>query len=155
MIHRMLPLCLLSAALATAPAEAASPIPAGTWIWDDGRAGVEFHPCGEALCGRIVWLKADAQAGSAPVLDAKNPNTALRRRRVCGIDYITGVKGVAGGKWKGGRVYDFNSGSTYDLDVDTITPAKVVMRGYKGMRMLGATLTLLRPASELPRCTAN
>ena len=151
MIHRTLLLCLLTAGSVGAPATAAPANPApvmpqGTWIWDDGRAGVEFHACGQALCGRIVWLKADGQ------LDAKNPDTALRRHRVCGIDYITDVKSTGSGKWKGGRVYDFNSGSSYDLDIDAIEPARVIMRGYKGIRLLGATLTLVRPKTELPRC---
>lgn len=152
MIHRTLPLCLLSAAamtLAAATAQAAPATPQGTWIWDDGRAAVEFHPCGAALCGRIVWLKTEGQ------LDAKNPDAALRRRHVCGIDYITGVKADAKGRWKGGRVYDFNSGSSYDLDIDTIEPARVVMRGYKGIRLLGATLTLVRPKSDIQRCTTT
>lgn len=148
MIHRTLMLCLTTAIFAAAPAVAAPAMPQGTWIWDDGRAAVEFHPCGPALCGRIVWLKSEGQ------LDAKNPDAALRGRRVCGIDYITGVKSNAAGKWKGGRVYDFNSGATYDLDIDAIEPTRVVMRGYKGLRLLGATLTLVRPTTSLPRCPA-
>ncbi|MEI6640919.1 MAG: DUF2147 domain-containing protein [Novosphingobium sp.] len=152
MNNRTLSLCLALAALASAPAVAAPQAPQGQWIWDDGRVGVEFHPCGAALCGRIVWLKAESQPGAAPVLDSKNPSEALRRRRVCGIDYITGVTLGASGKWKGGRVYDFNSGGTYDLDIDVIEPARVTMRGYKGFRLLGATLKLIRPPRDLPRC---
>lgn len=151
MIHRALSLCLLASAFAASAVDAAPAtpvVPQGVWIWDDGRAGVEFHSCGAALCGRIVWLKAEGQ------LDAKNPDVARRRRPVCGIDYVTGLKADAKGRWKGGRIYDFNSGASYDLDIDAIEPTRVIMRGYKGIRLLGATLTLVRPKTELPRCTA-
>ena len=136
-------------------APAGSPVPAGSWIWDDGRAGVEFHPCGETLCGRIVWLKQEATQGSPPLLDVKNPDPALRSRRVCGLDYITAVKRTADGHWKNGRVYDFNGGASYDLDIDAVEAGKVRMRGYKGIRMLGATLVLVRPKSELQPCMTS
>lgn len=151
MFHRTLLLCLTAATLMPAFASAEPTVPQGIWMWDDGRAGVEFHPCGQALCGRIVWLKSDEQADSAPMLDAKNPDAELRKRRVCGIDYITGVKSISG-KYRGGRIYDFNSGSTYDLDIESIEPGQIIMRGYKSIRLLGTTLKLIRPKAELIRC---
>lgn len=36
---------------------AAAEGPTGRWDRDDGLGGVRIAPCGEALCGRIVWLK--------------------------------------------------------------------------------------------------
>lgn len=131
---------------------AATPAPGGVWMWDDGRAAVEFHPCGGALCGRIVWLKQEADPRARPVLDVKNPDAALRRRRVCGLDYISGVRQTPHGDWKAGRIYDFNGGASYDLDIDAVGPERITMRGYKGLRMLGATLTLVRAPAGLPLC---
>ena len=29
----------------------------GTWLHQDGGSKVRFAPCGQALCGTIVWLK--------------------------------------------------------------------------------------------------
>lgn len=129
------------------PATAATPTPEGLWLWDTGDAAVEFHPCGAALCGRIVWVKEESAAGVAPLLDSRNPDKALRSRRVCGIDYITGLTRTAGGDWKKGRVYDYHGGASYDLDIDSVTAGGVTMRGYKGMRLFGATLKLVRPAA--------
>ena len=131
---------------------AETPKPQGVWIWDDGSVGVEFHSCGPSECARIVWLKREDAIGSAPVLDGKNPNPSLRARRVCGIDYITGVNRSSDGNWRGGKVYDFNSGATYDLDIDSFSGNEVKMRGFKGVRMLGANLKLVRPSSPLSRC---
>lgn len=39
---------------AAAPSDAAL---SGLWDRDDGLGGVRIAPCGEALCGDVVWLK--------------------------------------------------------------------------------------------------
>lgn len=133
---------------------AGTPAPQGAWLWDDGSVGVEFHGCGTSLCARVIWLKHESEAGAGRALDVKNPDPALRSRPLCGVDYITGVKRTPGGDWKGGKVYDFNSGATYDLDIDSVEPQRVRMRGYKGNRLLGANLTLVAPAAQIARCAA-
>lgn len=129
--------------------------PDRNWIWDDGRAAVEFHPCGPGLCGRIVSVTQETAANAPPLLDTKNPDPAQRSRRICGLDYITDVRKTPEGDWKGGRVYDFNGGASYDLDIDSVTAGQVRMRGYKGLRMLGANLTLVRPTTPPPPCKAD
>jgi uncharacterized protein (DUF2147 family) len=39
----------------------ASPNPAdevlGTWLRDNGALQIKFEPCGDAICGNIVWVK--------------------------------------------------------------------------------------------------
>lgn len=143
---------LIEPAGATTPTTGAAPAPAGVWMWDDGRAAVKFHACANALCGRIVWLKQEWEPGAGPVLDIRNADPGLRRRRICGLDYIWGLRPTRNGVWKGGRVYDFNGGAVYDLDIDSVGGQKITMRGYKGIRLLGADLTLLRQSADLPPC---
>ena len=56
---------LLLAALALAlPAAAQAKAPPGTWQNPKGNVRVQFRDCGAggAICGRIVWASADAQA---------------------------------------------------------------------------------------------
>jgi uncharacterized protein (DUF2147 family) len=136
----------LAGALSSPAAKAATMTPTGVWLWDTGDAAVEFHACGEALCGRIVWLKRAGQ------LDDKNPDPALHGRPVCGIDYIMGLRRTKNGDWENGRVYDFNGGASYDLDIDLVQPDRVDMRGYEGIRLLGQTLHLVPAPADLTRC---
>ena len=50
-------LCLaLTAFLLTAGPSLADDI-FGTWLRDNGALQVKFEPCGDAVCGNIVWLK--------------------------------------------------------------------------------------------------
>lgn len=44
--------------LALAPADAAlAGDPTGVWLRDNGNSKVRITPCGDALCGSIVWLR--------------------------------------------------------------------------------------------------
>jgi uncharacterized protein (DUF2147 family) len=50
-------LCLTLTAflLTTGPSRANDVL--GTWLRDNGAEQVKFEPCGDAICGDIVWLK--------------------------------------------------------------------------------------------------
>jgi uncharacterized protein (DUF2147 family) len=136
-------------------ASAATPIPVGRWIWDTGEAAIEFHPCGTALCGRVVWLRDETEHGSEHVVDSKNPDSSLRSRRICGLDYITGLRLNPDGAWVAGRIYDVLHGHTYDLDLTNVKPDRIEMRGYQGIHLLGTTLDLLPAPAELPNCLTS
>jgi uncharacterized protein (DUF2147 family) len=50
-------LCLaLKAFLLTTSSSLADDV-LGTWLRDNGALQVKFEPCGDAICGNIVWLK--------------------------------------------------------------------------------------------------
>jgi uncharacterized protein (DUF2147 family) len=71
--------------LAFGAAMAASPALAdditGTWLRESGQSKVKFAPCGSAICGNIVWIKAGvdtpAKVGQRLFFDIKptGPNT--------------------------------------------------------------------------------
>jgi uncharacterized protein (DUF2147 family) len=46
----------LSAFLLTTSASFADDI-FGTWLRDNGALQVKFEPCGDAICGNVVWIK--------------------------------------------------------------------------------------------------
>jgi uncharacterized protein (DUF2147 family) len=35
---------------------------AGTWLRENGDVRIKFEPCGNAICGVIVWLKPDTES---------------------------------------------------------------------------------------------
>lgn len=108
----------LAAALSlafVAPAFAADPVE-GDWLTQDGAAKVHVAPCAGApakLCGKITWLKEPNENGQ-PKRDAHNPDAALRSRPIVGLPFLRDFSQVGPGKWKGGKIYDPQSGKTYD-----------------------------------------
>ena len=63
------------------PANAQSTDPTGVWIDHTGRGAIEITPCGDALCGRVVWTK-DASGKEA-----------------CGVQILGEVKASGPGVW--------------------------------------------------------
>jgi uncharacterized protein (DUF2147 family) len=51
-------LCLALATLVLTTSSSLADDVLGTWLRDNGNVRVKFEPCGDAICGNIVWLKA-------------------------------------------------------------------------------------------------
>lgn len=98
--------------LAAAPALAADPVE-GEWLTQSGGGKVRIGPCPTApakLCGAISWLRP----ASANATDTNNPDPKLKSRPIMGMPMLWGFKPAGPGKWAGGKIYDPNSGKTYD-----------------------------------------
>ncbi len=87
------------AALVVAPAWAADPPSiAGRWVNEDGRAVIEFAPCGASMCGHIQrFLIPEPQGGAR---DTKNPDRDKRGRKLLGSRVFWGLTAVKG-VWEG------------------------------------------------------
>ena len=95
---------------AAAPANAEEFI--GTWLTANSDARIRVAKCGKALCGTVVWLRnaVDPKTGQPPV-DDKNPNVAMRSRKVLGIRIFVMDQDNTG-TWVGG-IYNSDDGQTY------------------------------------------
>lgn len=101
---------VVSIAVATMPAaaHAAAPI-AGQWLTANGGAIVTIAPCGAAMCGKITRIiKPDPQGDGT---DRKNPDPALRSRKVLGMTIIPNF--TDGGKDWQGQIYSPEAGKAY------------------------------------------
>jgi uncharacterized protein (DUF2147 family) len=77
----------------------------GSWKTAGGDSRLEFFRCGEKICGKIVWLKEpayldkkDGPVGTTKV-DRKNPNPALRKRPILGLQVMKGLKAKGNNRW--------------------------------------------------------
>ncbi|MET0273723.1 MAG: DUF2147 domain-containing protein [Phenylobacterium sp.] len=101
--------------LAAGPALAADPIE-GDWM-ASATTKVRIAPCpgkADRMCGTIAWLKNPNDKAGKPQLDVNNPNAALQSRPILGMPFIRDFKRAEPGRWTGGKIYDPNSGKTYD-----------------------------------------
>lgn len=99
----------------------------GTWLTQKGDAQIRIAPCGEGLCGTIVWLKdkIDPKTGRPPV-DSDNPNPRLRHRPILGLRIFAMTKHDAG--WIG-PIYNSDDGQTY--------AGKLMLRGASRLEVQG------------------
>lgn len=118
-------LAAIAAALFATGTAAAAPSPlAGRWLTDDGKAVMEIAPCGAALCARIDRFLVAEPAGGAR--DTKNPDKALRTRKLVGINILTGLKPDGSG-WAG-KGYSPEEGRHFNAAV-TVTGNKLKLQG--------------------------
>ncbi len=141
----------LLAVLPAAAAAAGADDVLGAWDNAEKDAKIEVFRCGEAYCGRIVWLKVpDYPEGSTdgapgtPKLDHNNPDAELRKLPVIGLQIVRGFRHDGDDRWTGGTVYDPKNGKTYKGRMTLVAPDRLDLRGYIGISLIGRTTTWTR-----------
>ncbi len=136
-------------------ASAAGPREAGIWYDDTGKGAVQIFECGTHLCGRIVWLKDPLNTKGQPLTDGYNPNPQLRNRPICGLQVLGGLARQPDGTWDEGWVYDPKVGKSYDAAIQLAGRNKLVLTGYKGLRLLSKSFTWTKAPDTLPSCDSE
>lgn len=144
---------VLAALVLAAGSAFADPAPHGRWYAEGGAAQVEIDSCGDALCGRIVWLRAPFDEDGCELTDRFNPEEDLRARPLVGLPILTGLEPDGDGRtWHDGRIYDPTSGRTYRCTMKLDGADRLRVRGYFGIELLGRTTTWIRVGSEQRSC---
>ena len=114
----------------------------GRWLTQEQDGWIRIVLVGESLEGRI----AGAPPGSPDEreFDDRNPDPALRTRKLDGLVIMTGFEYDGDGRWKNGTVYDPNSGKTYRCTITMIDADTVKIRGYIGVSLFGRSETWTR-----------
>ena len=149
---------LLEAAFTTAPATAQTSMAQtakadveGVWFDQSGRAGVEIAPCGTRLCGYIYWVREVIYPDGRPVIDKLNPDPRRRNKPICGTRILADLA-PEGRTWAGGKIYDPEEGENFDVEISLISPNKLNVLGFAGLKIFGETYVWTRAPADLPRC---
>jgi uncharacterized protein (DUF2147 family) len=146
-INHKLIICLaifhLSAAAVSAQ-EFANDI-VGVWLTGgDEPAKIQIYRSYDKFYGRIIWLQNPEKDGN-PRVDKNNPDESKRNRQIVGLGILNGMKFDKDDKeWHGGKIYDPESGKTYNCQITLRTRNTLRVRGYVGWSLLGRTETWTR-----------
>lgn len=152
--------CFSAVASAQTPPQPALPTDpantfAGVWYDDTGQGAIEIAPCGEKLCGRIVWLKNPNDQTGRPLQDGYNPEAAKRSRPICGLPVIGDLKRQRNGSWDAGWIYDPKEGKSYDVELALRGRDRLAVTGYLGTKFFSETFIWTRAPATLPKCTTT
>jgi uncharacterized protein (DUF2147 family) len=111
--------------------------PTGVWINDTGRGAIEIKPCGNALCGHVVWVKDEADAAKG-----------------CGKKIIGEAKSSGGGRWDNGWIYSPERKKTYDVELKPLANGTLQVTGYAGTKLFSRTMIWTKAGDDLKRCDA-
>ena len=141
MLHAIRLACL-SLLLCAGPLWAERAAIEGRWLTQEKDGWIRVVLVGDSLEGSIAG--APPGSPSERELDDRNPDPALRTRKLDGLTIMTGFEYDGDGRWKNGTVYDPNSGKTYRCTLTLVDPNTVKIRGYIGVSLFGRSETWTR-----------
>ena len=103
-------ICIAAALISLCAASAQNVL--GKWKLENGSAIVEVYKSGDVFNGKIVWLNEATEDDGSPAVDKNNPDPALQKRQLIGLNMLHGLK-FDGEEYSGGRIYDPANGKTY------------------------------------------
>jgi uncharacterized protein (DUF2147 family) len=111
----------------------------GVWIDHTGQGAVEIGPCGDRVCGRVVWLK--------------NPGHKSRTgKAICGAQILGDLRQRTASAWESGWIYNPEDEERFSAALQLSGPNTLLVTGYLGLKLLGETFTWTRASNNLERC---
>ena len=119
----------------------------GVWLTSGKEpAKIQIYKSGEKFYGKIIWLKNSTGNGKQR-MDGNNPDVTKRSNPIIGLMMLTGFKFDGDDEWKGGDIYDPESGKTYSSYMYLKEKNTLKVRGYVGISLFGRTETWTRAKS--------
>lgn len=118
----------------------------GFWMTTENMLKVQVYKVGGEYRAKIIWFEdKHYKAKMNECLDEMNPDPALRNRKILGLEVVTGLRYDAeDNNWQDGRIYDSNSGKTYDSQVEMHNTSSITVTGYWMFTWLGEDMTFYR-----------
>jgi uncharacterized protein (DUF2147 family) len=134
----------LLALLAAKPVGANEPTLIGVWLHQNKLVEVAIAPCGDRLCGKIVWLKSPNDIFGEPLADSRNPSPALRERPLLGLTVLSGLRSTGEGTWDDGKIYNPVDGKKYLAQVSIEDDGTLRVFAYTFIPTVGKAETWTR-----------
>lgn len=113
----------------------------GRWITASENCIVDVYKQNNEFRAKVIWFKQ----GKKPMnewVDEKNPNPALRNRKLLGMEVLRGLHYSEDEKqWVDGIIYDATSGKEWDSIVWLTDDNLLKVKGYWVFRFLSQTKT--------------
>lgn len=110
----------------------------GTWLNQEATGKVTLYKENGKYFGKVVWLREpnDKETG-LPRTDKLNPDVKLQAAPLIGLINLKNFTFDGKEEWSGGTIYDPKNGKTYKCYIQFDGPAKLKIRGYMGVSLLG------------------
>ena len=139
-----LAVALFALLLSAAPAAAQGATPSGIWLHANGRIRVEIVPCGDRLCGKLVWFKWPNDLAGLPLVDVRNADPRLRARPLLGLTVVQDLRRTGENTWGDGRIYNPDDGVDYRATMSIEADGTLHVRAYVLIPLLGKTFVWTR-----------
>ena len=105
----------------------------GTYMTEGGKAKIVVSKQGTRYIGTLVWTRR------GDVLDSKNPDKAESQKKLVGKVILHDLQHDEDADYKGGKIYDPESGKTYSCKATRQADGNLKVRGFIGASLFGRT----------------
>lgn len=105
----------------------------GTYQTEGGKAKVTISKQGNKYIGTLIWTRR------GDILDSKNPDKGEAQKKLTGKVILRDLAFDEDDEYKGGKIYDPESGKTYSCKATRERNGNLKMRGFIGVSLLGRT----------------
>jgi uncharacterized protein (DUF2147 family) len=119
----------------------------GEWLSENKDRKIEVYKVGQEFFGKLIWSASLFEAdGKTARKDIRNRNVSLRDRPLQNVDILTNF--IYGDEiWDGGKMYDPQSGKTYNC-IMRLKNELLEVRSYIGFPLLGSSTYWKRSPRE-------
>ena len=116
----------------------------GVWESEEKNLLIQISKEGGHFVGTMTYYQCATETIMRSRVDIENPDPKLVGRKLLGLKLVEKLSYQGNNVWGGGKIYDPNSGHTYDARVQLTNLNTVVVRGYWRFRWLGRSMVFNR-----------
>lgn len=119
----------------------------GKWMSEKKNCVVQVYREGNDFKAKLLWFDNSTEP-SVPMeeaVDKKNPNTALRNRKLIGMNVLENLEYISKtNSWENGMIYDAQSGKKWNSSAYMTDNNTLKVTGYWHFKFIGRTMTFKR-----------
>jgi len=117
----------------------------GIWQTEEKNLQIEMIEEDGYYVGKMIWfLCASGESMMFSYRDTENPDPKLTTRPLIGLNVVEKIYYQGDNVWGDGKIYDPNTGHTFDARITLTTPNTAIVRGYWKFRWIGRSIVFHR-----------
>ena len=116
-------------------------------LWESVEKNLQIEMVEEDghFAGRMVWfLCSSGESMMFSYRDTENPDPKLTTRPLIGLKVVERIFYQGNNIWGEGKIYDPNTGHTFDGRITLTDPNTAIVRGYWKFRWIGRSIVFHR-----------
>lgn len=116
----------------------------GIWESEEKNLQIEMFEDDGHFAGRMIYFKCSSEQIMKTCTDTENPDKNLTGRKLLGMTLVTKLAYKGMKVWDHGKIYDPNSGRTFEARIQLVGPNTAIVRGYWKYRWIGRSMVFSR-----------
>jgi uncharacterized protein (DUF2147 family) len=116
----------------------------GVWESEEKNLRIEMFEDNGSFAGKMIWFQCSSETIMQTSRDTENPDSRLVGRKLLGLKLLEKLSYQGKDVWSSGKIYDPNSGNTYEARIHLSAPNTAIVRGYWKFKWLGRSMVFTR-----------